>query len=449
MKLRFLIIGICLFCTNVFAQEAPKMWSLEDCINYALEHNISAKQLQLQQQNAEVNLHTAKMSRLPDLRAGVGQNWNFGRTNNNELGVYQNQTISNSNFSLSSSMNLFNGFKVENQVEKSKLDLAAATQQFEKAKEDLALNIASLFLQVLFNKEILRVNEEQFNLTTQQEDRTKKLLEAGKVSASQLYDVQAQLAQDEVNVTQAKNTLMLSLLDLAQSLELENAMFFDVQAPGLDSVSQEYMNTLMAPDAVYSNAVNIKPGIKQQQYLLESYKRDLKMAQSGYYPALSLYLSYGNNYFYNYNATELLPNQSFSDQIKNNGGEAIGLNLNIPIFNRYQVKNQVQSTQLSISRQELELENAKKSLYKEIQTAYANATAAREKYHSSERAVKASEEALKYAQERYDVGKLSAFEFEQAKNKLIQSRSSQIQSKYEYIFRTKILDFYNGIPIKL
>lgn len=454
------MFSLALLAGGAKAQDAGKMWSLEECVQYAIDHNIEIKQREIQVQSAEVQLHTDKMSRLPNLNANVGQNWSFGR-GQTSTGLYETQTLSNSNFGVSSSTPLFAGFQISNQVEKSKFDLRAATQQLERAKEDLSLSVASLYLQVLFNKEILKVNQEQLALSKAQIERTAALIAVGKVPQSQLYDIEAQVAKDEVSVVQAKNTMQLSLLDLAQSLELERDASFDVIAPEENEVVGNYMGRILPPDVIYDNAVNIKPVVKEQGFRLESSKKSLKIAKAGYYPKLNLSLSYGNSYYYNYTRQGMIieneedpsknyawENKSFADQWRDNAGEGIGLSLSIPIFNRSQVKNQVKSAQLNIRNQQLSLDNTMKTLYKEIQTAYLNATAAQEKYRSSEKAVKASAESFKYAQERYDIGKSTVFEFNEAKTKLIQVQSEQIQAKYDYIFRTKILDFYNGIPLK-
>ena len=448
-----------MFCVGVYAQDTKK-WTLEECINYAIEHNIDIKQRVLQKENAAIDVNTAKMSRLPDLNAGAGQRWNFGRSNNTPLGIYENQTISNSSLSISSNTPLFTGFKISNEIERSKLDLEAAVQNMEKAKEDLALNVASLFLQVLFNQELLKVNEEQLSLSKSQVERTEELVEVGKVPASQLFDIKAQVAKDEVSVVQAQNNLQLSLLELAQSLELERSDSFDVEIPELGDVVGDNIQSILPPANIYDNAIGFKPQVKEQELRTESAQKTLKIAQSGYMPTLSLGLGYNNGYFYDYtnegktyidlNGNPYAwHNESFQRQIKNNGGQYIGLNLNVPIFNKFAVRNQVRAAKLNIDNQQLILENVKKNLYKEIQTAYFNATAAQEKYRSSQKSVEASQESFRYAQERYQVGKASVFEFNEARTRFIQSQSEQIQAKYDFIFRSKILDFYNGLPIKL
>jgi len=442
-KISFSILFMVTF--SLFAQNNNNKWTLEECIRYATEHNIEIKQKKLIKENSEIDLNTARMSRLPDLNVTAGQEWDFGRSNKTSSGIYENQTASTTNLSISSSTTLFSGFRISNNIERCKLDLEASGQNLEKAKEDLALNIASVFLQVLLNKELLKVDEDQLSLSQFQVDRTEQLVEAGKVSASQLYDIKAQEAKDEVNVTQARNNLRLSLLDLAQKLELEHSVSFDIETPELGDIFVENIQSTLTPENIYNNAVGFKPQIKELELRQESTKSSLKIAQSGYIPTLSLDLGYDNEYFYN----NSIQNKSFANQFKNNEGEYVVLNLSIPIFNRFAIRNQVRTAKLNIESQHLLLENEKKTLYKEIQTAYVNAISAQEKYRSTQKSVAASQESFRYAVERYQAGKASVFEFNEAKNQLGQSLSEQIQSKYDYIFTSKILDFYNGLPIKL
>jgi outer membrane protein len=440
-----ILIAVCCLCfPSAYAQ---KQWTLEECIQYAIANNITIKQVQIQKESAEVNLHTSQMSRLPDLNASAGQNWSFGYSSS-RTGLNATQNQSSSSLSIGSSMPLFTGFRINNEIARDKLELKAATENLEKAKEDLSLNIASLFLQVLFNKEILKVAQEQQHLSQEQIGKTKSLVEAGKAPQSQLYDIEAQAANDEVSVVEAKNNVALALLDLAQSLELERETTFDIQAPEVKNAIAEYMSSIQPPQIIYGNALNSKPVIKAQQYRMESAERALDIARSGYWPSLSLNVGYSTGYYHIYNQGEYT-NSPLSTQFKENGRESIGLSLSIPIFNRFSVRNQTRNARLNIHNQQLELDNTKKTLYKEIQTAYLNATAAQEKYRASDKAVKAATESFKYAQERYEVGKSSVFEFNEAKTKLAQNQSEQIRVKYDYIFRAKILDFYNGVPLGL
>jgi len=433
-------------CTLLSGQSKP--WSLEECIQYAIEHNISIKQLVIQKNIDEVNLNTSQMSRLPDLNASGGQNWSFGRTQI-RTGLYENSNQSSTNLSLGSSIPLFTGFRIPNEIARDKLNLETSVRNLEKAKDDLALNVASLFLQVLFNKELLKINQEQLALSQSQIERTRALTDAGKVPLSQLYDIEAQVANDKVSVVQAENDLRLALLDLAQSLELQQNPDFDVVAPSLGDVVTEYTSSAQPPQTVYENAVQVKPAIKARELQVKSAEKTLAIAKSGYYPTLSFTMGIGTNYFYLYNSPVTNPNSSFANQIKNNMAEGIGLSLSVPIFNRFSVRNQVRNAQFNIENQQLALEDAKKTLYKEIETAYLNAVSAREKYIAAQQAIKSTSESFNYAKERYEIGKSSVFEFNDARTRWMRSQSEEIQAKYDFIFRTKILDFYNGIPIKL
>ena len=441
------LVTICSFLVFFFSFSfAQKQWTLEECIQHAIDNNITIRQLGLQKEITEIELNTSRMNRLPNLNAGVGQNWNFGRLET-EAGLYENTSQSNSNLSVSSSIPVFTGFRIPNEIERNKLELKAAIENMEKAKEDLALNVASLYLQVLFNKELLMISEEQLALSKEQIVKTKALVDAEKIAMSQLYDIEAQVANDEVSVIQASNNLKLSLLDLAQSLELQDFSKFDIASPVINDAITEYTNSVQSPPIIYNQALAVKPVIKEQEYRIQSAEKSLKIAQAGYLPTVDLGIGYGTNYFLY--LKDGVNNASFSDQFNKNSHEYIRLNLNIPIFNRFSVRNQVRTARINIQNQELSLDNVKKTLFKEIQTAYLNATAAQEKYRASERAVKSTSESFKYAKERYEVGKFSVFELNESRTNYIRSRSEEIQTKYDYIFRAKILDFYKGIPIGL
>lgn len=448
MKKIIIITAACFLSLNLMAQ--TREWSLEECIQYAIDHNIELKQRAQQQELSEIASHTSRHSWLPNLNASVGQDFSFGRVQTAD-GTLTSRNGSNTSFGASLSMPVFDGFKISNDIAAKKFDLQAAMSSLDKAKEDLAVNIASYFVQVLYNKEILHIAELQVALTGDQVKRTEALVNAGKVPLSQLYDIKAQLANDEVTLTEAKNNVNLALLDLMQSLELEReGQRFDIRVPQIDDAIGKYMGSILPPDNIYDSAVEVKPQIKEQEYLLESQKKMLKVAQADYYPNLSFRASYNSGFYYYY--TGLMGNEknrSFSSQFSDNARQVLGFTLSIPIFNRFQVRNNVRANRANIINRELVMENTKKILYKEIQQAYYNAVAAQEKYISSEKSVEASKEAFSYAEERYAAGKSTVFEFNESKTKYAQSLSEQAQSKYNYILRAKILDFYNGIPIRL
>lgn len=435
------------FCLPAGAQETAKQWSLEECIRYAIENNIDLKQRELEQQSREVDLHTSKYSWLPSLNASVGENFGFGRSESKD-GLIVDRNSANTTAGIQLSMPLLD-LKIPSDIAARKLDLKASFETLNKAKEDLSINVASYFLQALYNKEMLKIAELQVALSSEQVTKTEALYNAGKVPVSQLYDMKAQLAKDEVTLTESKNNVKLALLDLAQSLELErDGENFDILEPETGDAVEQYMSSIIPPDQVYDHAVGFKPQIKEQEYLLESQKKMLKVAQAGYYPKLNFSAGYSNGYYHNFGDGDY-NNASFSDQLKNNGQKSVGFSLSIPIFNRFQVRNSVRSARINIHNRELMMENSKKTLYKEIQQAYYNATAAQEKYVSSDKSVDASKIAFSYAEERYEAGKSTVFEYSEAKTKYAQSLAEQTQSKYNFIFRAKILDFYNGTPITL
>ncbi|NDV79015.1 TolC family protein [Dysgonomonas sp. 511] len=424
---------------------AQKKWTLRECVDYAVENNIELQQQALNVKNAEIDLSTSKNSRLPNLNASVDQSFGFGRSMNYATNTYESRNAAGTNFSVSTSLPLFTGFRISNEIKRDEFNLLAATEGLSKARENLELQVVSLFLEVLFKKEILKAYQDQLTLSNQQVERTQILVQSGKVPASQLYDIKAQSAKDELNVTMSKNDLDLALLNLSQSLNLPQQDNFDVIEPTMENPIDNNISSIIPPDQVYQRALGIKPQIKEAQYKVESSKKTLKVAQSGYWPKLDFSAGYRTSY--NKVFGESAP--GFFRQLNNEGGESIGLSLSIPIFNRFQTRNQVRAARLSIENQELALDNIKLALYKEIQQAYQSATSAQAKFNSTEKALEASQEAFKYAQERYDVGKSTVFELNEAQTKLLTSRSEQIQAKYDFIFRAKILDFYQGKEIDL
>lgn len=454
MKYPIALLIITLLATTLrgTAQEEPpvRLWDLAGCIRYATEHNIDLRQRGQEQEERRVALNSSRMSWLPALNASAGQSFQFGRSAT-KSGLIVDQNAANSSLSINLDMPLFDGLKTPNDIAARKLDLQAAMAALEKAKEELAINVTSYYLQVLYNKELLTVARLQVALDSGQVAKTEALVQAGKVPRSQLYDLRAQLAKDEVTRTEAANNVRLALLDLAQSLELErDGTAFDIVTPPIEDAIEENLSSLLPPDAIYVGAVASKPRVKEQEYLLASQQKMLRVAQAGYYPKLNLGASYSNGYYHTSGGGgEFVDTRSFADQFRQNGQKIIGFSLSIPLFNRMQVRNSVRTARIRILTQQLQLENEKKALYKEIQRAYYDATAAQEKYRASDKSVAASREAFDYARERYEAGKSTVFEFNEAKTKYAQSLAEQAQAKYDFLFRAKILDFYNGVPLTL
>lgn len=445
MKKALILSVLFYFCGYINAQEK---WTLDQCIKYATANNIQVKQQALTVENAKTSLSTSRNSRLPDLNANVGHQYNFGRVASVSDGTFVKSTAmsSSTDGQVVSYTPIFTGFRIPNQIKADKLNLLAAIQGLQKAKENLELQITTYYLDVLFNKEILNTYIEQTNISKQQIEKTQILLDGGKVPLSQLYDAKAQLAKDELNVTNAQNNLDLSLLNLKQSLNLTRGEF-DVTEPTLGDVIADNIKSILPPSQIYQTAINIKPQVKEAEYTMQGNERLVKVAQAGYYPTLQFGASYYTGFNHSYAKGAI--NDGIGSQMNDNSRESFGLSLSIPIFTRFEVRNKVRAARIQVENSRLEVENVKLNLFKEIQQAYQNAIAAQAKFESAEKSLSASEESAKYAQDKYDVGKSTVYEYNEVQTKLLSSKSDLIQAKYDFLFRAKILDFYSGIPISL
>ena len=434
-----------LFFMQTSAQNRSEVWTLRQCIRYAVENNVKLKQIELSKESREVNLNTSRNSRLPAVSATIGQNIDMGRSPSKD-GTIKDQSSANSNFYLQTSMPLFEGLKIKNEIKAHEWNVLAATENLNKAKEDVSVNVFTCYMQVLFKREIEKIAQEQVQLCLNQMQRTEILIESGKIAKSQLYDMEAQLAKDRITLVSAENDVSLAMLDLMQMMNFGiREHTFDINVPQTEEIASKYIGTISPPNIIFNEAVSFKPQIKEQEYLLESSYYSLETAKSGFYPRLSFNASYSNYYFRYTNFNNI----AFSDQWNQNARKTIGLTLSVPIFSRFQVRNNVHNAQIAITNQQLAIEDARQMLYKEIQLAYTNAIVAQKVYVSSETFVMSSGKALQYAAESHDAGQISAFEYNEAKAKYIQSLSEQKQAMFDFIFRCKILDFYYGIPISL
>jgi outer membrane protein len=433
-----------IFMFSAQVLHAQNLWSLQECIDYALENNIQIKQQGLNTQYNENMVHQAKSDRLPNLNAGASNNYSFGRSLNND-NVYENVNSTQLNGYLQSNITVFNGFTLQNTIKQSELDLRAAIQDMQKAKDDLILNIAASYLEILFAEELSLIAEAQMEVTKQQIERTGKLVDAGSLARGALLEIEAQLAREELQLVNDQNRVQLAYLNLYQLLELPVEKSFKIEQPKLPEIKANV--TMSNSFDVFQNAMHVRPEIKAAQLRVESARRQLDIAKGYNYPTLSLGANYNNQYFNILNSE--FQQLSFSEQFKSNGRYGFGLNLNIPIFNRFQVKNGVSNAKLQIADYEYRLQTARNMLRKDIEQAYTNALAALNRYLSSEKAVKSTEEAFRYAEEKFNVGMMNTVEYNQSKNYLTVAQSELLQARYEYIFRAKILDFYNGVPIEL
>jgi len=452
---------------------AQDTWSLEECIQYAFDHNIQIKQQQLNAQVNENNLSQTRLGALPSLNAGAAHNFSFGRALDETTYEFtQNQQVQSSNFNVNSSMTLFNGFQQWNSVQRDRFSLKASLQDLARLKNEISLNVASAYLQILFNYELMEVSSDQLELIRQEVERTEKLVEAGSLARGNLLEMQAQAANEELNLVNAQNRLRSSYISLIQLLELESAEGFEIARPALGEWLEQV--PLHSLDSIYRLARKTLPRIKGAEYNLRSREEALEVAKGRLSPSLSLNLNYGTRYSSIRDrivamdtvtmpigrtqndvpvfSSQPVPNYSdypFWDQLQDNANASIMFNLSIPIFNGWQVRTSIDNARVSKLQARYELELQENSLFKDIQTARSDATAAWKKYKSAGKTVESMREAFKYTQKKFEVGLVNSIEFNTAKNNLIRAQSELLQAKYEYLFKTRILDFYQGKPIKI
>lgn len=421
---------------------AQKQWNLKQCIEYAIEHNLTIKQQEAAKDESAVDLNTAKWSRLPDLNGSASHSFNFGRSLQMD-NTYQQLNTQNTGLNLNTSIPLFTGMQIPNQIALSKLNLKAAVEDLNKAKEDISIQVTSAYLQVLFNEELAKVAHEQVALSEEMLKQKTAFFKVGKASEAELYEAKSRAAQDQLSAVQADNEYRLALLDLSQLLELPTPEGFDIVSPSIDE--DKDFSILTSPADIYSEALLIKPSIKAAQYRVEGAQKSIRIAQSGYYPQLSLGAGIATSY-YNVSGRE---NGNFGAQLRDNFSQYIGLSLNIPIFNRFSTRNQVRKARIQQTTLNWQLEDAKKALYKEIQQAYYNAVNAESKFESSRTADEAAKASFNLMKEKYANGKATSTEFNEARTNWLKAVSDRIQAKYDYLFRSKILDFYKGVPLTL
>ena len=438
MKKQYLLA--CFLVASGIATQAQTAWDLRQCIEHALTHNLSIKQKEANRDKSAVELNTAQWSRLPNLNGNIGQSFNYGRAIQAD-NTYGNRNTRNTNFSVGTSIPLFTGMQIPNNIALSKLNLKAAIEDLNKAKEDISIQVTSYYLQALFNEELVKVAQNQVALSKEQLDRKVAFFKNGKASEAEVYEAQSRLAQDEYSLVQAQNNHQLSLLDLSQLLELPSPENFQIVAPKVEAFSTD----LSLPDEVYTLALQNKPAIKAAQYRLEGATKSIRIAQSGWYPQLTFGAGIGTNYY----SITGIENAGFGNQWRENMNKYLQFSLSIPLFNRFETRNRVKSARIQRNALAWQLEETKKSLYKEIQQAYYNALAAESQFRSSEVASKAAETSFKLMSEKYANGKANATEYNEMRANWMKALSEQIQARYDYLFRSKILEFYKGIQLDL
>lgn len=471
------ILFFLVITTSYFVVYSQKKWTLEECINHALENNIYIKQSKISVETEKINSTQSKLNLLPNLNASASHNYNWGRNIDPTSNTYTDLQTQSNTFALTSSIDIFNGFQKINTLKLNEANYNASNYDLEKMKNDISLRIAQSFLTILLNKERLEVQQNQVNISKLQVERTKKLYEAGTIAKGNLLDMQAQSALEEANLVAAQNQLELSYLDLAQLLDLKSYKDFDISTP---KINIEDEASLIPANQAFSYALTTMPEIKSAEFRTKSASYSLAIARGYRYPNISLSGYFGSSYADNFldyskvksfsvidNVPTLysLPStgegivqkqinsefekMSFKDQLDKNLSKSLRFTLSVPLFNGFQVNASISKAKLNLLNADYNLELAKNQLQKNIEQAYADAQAAYKNYKASQKTLTSFQESFNYMQQKFDVGLVNSIDYNDSKNKLIKSESDLLIAKYNFIFKKLVLEFYMGNPINV
>jgi len=432
--MKALLIALALLQDPAPQPELNHPWTLQECTEWALEHNLTVATQAATVAGREIDKNTADMSWLPSVNASASESWSFGRGigGNN---TYESGNSASTGFSLSANMNLFDGLATPRRIQLAKLNLDAATADLEKARDDIRVQVAQAYVQILYNYEIADVARQQLAIDSLQVARLEGMFANGKASAAEVSQQKASLAQSQVTLVQAENSVRSSLLALAQLLELSDWESFSIVRPMVE-LEELYIGH---PDDIYADALGLRPEIRAEQLRLDGAAKQVQIAQASLMPSLSLSGGLGSNYY-----SGTFGTQSFMDQMRNNFSQYVGLSLSIPIFNRFATRNQVRSARLQQSTQQIQLRRVQQNLYKEIQSAWNGAVAARAKWEASRTAAAAAQDAFELMQAKYENGKATITEFNETRNRLVKAQSDSVQATYEYLYQTRLVEFYRG-----
>ena len=475
MKKRFFLSLITIVVASVAVQGQTKKWTLEECVQYAIQNNISIKQVELDSQTALIDKRGAFGNFLPSLNASASHSWNIGLNQDITTGLLQNQTTQFTSAGANVGIDIYRGLQNQNNLRKANLSIMASKYQLVKMQEDVALNVANAFLQVLFNKENLKVQKVQLAINEKQYNRSNELVNAGSIPRGDLLDVKATVALNNQNVIVAENALLISKLSLAQLLQLKDFENFDVVDD--TAVNDENNILVQSPSVIYQKALENKIELKIAQTNLEISQKNVEIAKGVFQPTLQGFYSFNSRVAYSDRVAGVVPNTTnptsvvgfvegtnqnvltpnftrvlggpapFFDQFSNNKGQSFGIQLSVPIFNGFSVRNNVDRSKVNLEKSKIALEQQNLDLQRNVFTAFADANGALNTYKSSVVALEARQGAYNYAKEKYDVGLMNSFDFNQSQTLLTNAQSEVIRTKYDYIFKIKILEFYFGIPI--
>ncbi|GGZ14460.1 transporter [Echinicola pacifica] len=437
--LLLIYIGI-IFQVN--SQDITSM-TLEECIQIGLENNLELQRTLLNQTNNETRLKEMKMQRYPSLSVSSSYRGNWGRSINPVTDVVSIHQFGSAGFSAGTNMSLFAGGQISNSINQAQTDLKAGELDTEATRNNISLNIVNLFVNVVFAKEQIGVAEAQAETTSQQLDRTRKLVDAGSLPMADQLDLEAQNATSALDLVNAINNLRIAKLNLSQAMQLPFDDDFDVSVPELEVA--DFMINSEDANEIFSVAEGIMPEVKAAALGAESAEYGVKIAKGAFYPSISLGANIGTNYVHDYSS----PAPPFWNEFTGNHSEGAGINMSIPIFSNGRNTANLQRARVQQYISEIAQQEVKNQLRQDIETAYTNAIASKQSYESSTIRVTSLEESFRMAQKRFEIGVINAVDFQIAQNNLFSAQADLLQAKYEYIFRVKVLDFYLGNPLTL
>ena len=439
MKLYLIIVSLFFVQLSLAQETSTKVWSLQDCIDYAIEHNITIKDATLDKNLAEVDYSKAKSSRLPNLFGSASQNFSNGSTIDPITSDYVTDQIHSTNVGINSSMTLFQGNQLSNQIKQNKILLEQSIFLEEVEKNNIVLNILEVYLQTLYSKESIAIAENNVVASEKEVERAKARLDAGTIALGDYTEAQSQAATNKFNVISAKNDYQQYIIQLKQLLEL--SPLEDIQIETIDE-NMDLINLDIDKNQLYNNAIGFLPEIQASNLNIAANEKELDIAKGGFLPTLSLTGSIGSGY------TSINDN-TFSDQFDVNFNQKLGLSLTIPIFNRNQTKAAVKTASINIDKAQIQKQNTEKEVYRKVETAYQNAISAQEQVIAAEASKVSAEQSYKLAQKKYELGGLSTTDLVISQNTYTNAQQNYLQSKYLNILYHELLQFYQGNDIKL
>jgi len=437
---RYTLYSLILIAFSVLSLSAQERITLKRATELVIENNLQIKQSQFSEAISEENLQQSKLALYPTLNANTGLNFNFGRSIDPLTNQFVNQAITSTSGNLSSGTALFQGFQKINQISQNKLQLDADKSNTQKIKNDLVLAVVTNYLSVLNAQDLLIASKQQLSISNQQLDIEQKFFDVGNKTLADLSQAKSQVATAELNVTNAQNQVDLAFLNLAQLLELDPSSVFEVEKPQIADMSK--VNSVYSAVDVFKLASASFPDIRLAELRKQASEKGIEIAKGNYFPSLNLQSGFGTRY-----SNGSFGNNSFTTQVKDNFNQFIGFGLSIPIFNGLAARSSVRRAKISFQNSVLNEQLAKNNLNKVINQAVYDLRAAEKRYYSAQTAFQSSKEAFNVIEQRYAVGLVNSLDYNQAQTNLNKAQFDQIQAQYDFIFRSKVIDYYLGNPI--